>query len=179
MKTTAKILFLLLLVGSIATGCKKLLDVEFDADFKATMDVAVPATSLKAASYYFSDSYTIDPTTDPDYLKYSDKIKDVEVTAITGKITWINKNATLIDGKVVVSKEGFTSVTLLSPANTPLTNGASYTYSNTDSQFENLAKILKDTSPIEVFYEGHVDQASLDYTYEITFSTTITANPLN
>lgn len=178
MKTTAKILFLLLLVGSIATGCKKLLDVEFDADFKADLDVDVPATSLKAASYYFTDTYTIDPATNKEYKKYSDKIQGVKVTAITGKITSINKNATLIDGKVVVSKAGFTSVTLTSPANTPLTNGASYTYSDTDSQFQNLAKILKDTNPIEVFYEGHVDQNDLRYTYELTFTTTITANPL-
>jgi hypothetical protein len=178
MKTTAKILFLLLLVGSIATGCKKLLDVEFDADFKAPIDVNVPATSLKDGMGTVTGTYTLDPATNEKYKEYADKIIGLEVTAITGKITSITKDAVLYEGAVVVSKAGFTPVYLRTPTDFILTNNATYSYSNTESEFANLALILKDQGKIQIEYEGLVDQLDFDYTWEITFETTVTANVL-
>lgn len=177
MKTTAKILFLLLLVGSIATGCKKLLDVEFDADFKATMDIDVPATSLKADSYPFSGTTIIDPTTNADYLKYADKIVDVELTGVTGTITSVNPTGVnLLSGIVEVSKEGFNTVTIFTTQSVPIAVGTTVIYDGTWSDFN---AIFKDQNPITIRYYGETDQPGVTFTYELVFATTVTANPLN
>jgi hypothetical protein len=180
MKTTAKILFLLLLVGSIATGCKKLLDVEFDADFKATMDVYVPATSLKADTYPFSDTYTIDPATNSDYHKYADKIVDVNLTGISGTITSVNPTGVhLLAGTVVeVSKAGFATVRIFTTQSIPIAVGTTVTYNDTDGSFDALDAIFKDQNPITITYSGATDQPGVTFTYELVFATTVTANPL-
>jgi len=177
MKTTAKIFLLLLLVGIVSPGCKKLLNVDFDADFKANMNVSVPPTSLKATSYFFDETEIIDPTSDADYKKYADKIVGLEVKSVTGTVTSISKPVTLVTGTIEVSKTGFTTVSW-TVTNTPIVVGTSMTLADTDGQFSDLEAILKDTNPITVRYYGETDQDDVDFTYEITFSTTVTANPL-
>jgi len=180
MKTTAKIFFLLLLVGIGITGCKKLLDVTFQADFKSSIDTQANATSLKSTNAVFDETVTIDPASNSDYQKYADKIQDVTVTGVTGTITFANPTGVnLTSATIEVSKAGFTTVTLTMP-NLPLAIavGSTVTYDNADGQFTNLNAIFKDINPITIHYFGATDQPSVEFTYELTFSTEVTANPL-
>lgn len=174
MKTTAKTLIILAFVLLAAPGCKKLLDVDFLADFVSSFDIG-PTSALK--NYSFSGTYTLDPENNSEYSKYADKIKDVEVVAITGKVTSISTPVTLTNSQVQVSKPGFTTV-VLAADNINIFQGFEYTYSDTDSQFKNLEAILKDSGPVTVVYSGVASEEGVTFTYEITFETKVTANPL-
>ncbi len=176
MKTASKLILLLILAGTIATGCKKLLDVDFDADFKATIPVdAVP--TLKSTNGVFDKTVTIDPTTNAEYLKYADKIKEIEVTGVTGTITSVNPTGVnLLSGTAEISKEGFATVIIIIPTSVPIAVGTSVIY---DGNFSPLNDIFKDQNPITVHFYGETDQPNVSFTYEIVFSTTVTANPLN
>lgn len=174
MKTTAKTIIILAFVLLAAPGCKKLLDVDFLADFVSSFDIG-PTIALK--NYSFSGTYILDPETNSDYSKYADKIKDVKVIAITGKVTSISTPVTLTNSVVEVSKPGFTSV-VMAADNVDIFQGFEYTYSNEDSQYDNLEAILKDPNPITVVYSGVASEEGVTFTYEIKFETKVTANPL-
>jgi hypothetical protein len=174
MKTTAKTIIILAFVLLAAPGCKKLLDVDFLADFVSSFDIG-PTSALK--NYSFSGTYILDPETNSDYSKYADKIKDVKVIAITGKVTSISTPVTLTNSKVEVSKPGFTTV-VMAADNVDIFQGFEYTYSNEDSQYDNLEAILKDPNPITVVYSGVASEEGVTFTYEIKFETKVTANPL-
>lgn len=179
MKTNLRLILGILLLASVSFGCKKLLDVEFDADFKATLPVQV-APTLKSTNGVFDETVTIDPASNSDYNKYADKIKDVNLTGITGTITSVNPTGVnLLSGTVVVSKEGFTTVTLSTTTSIPIAVGTTITYDNTNNSFDALDAIFKDQNPITVRFYGETDQPSVDFTYELLFATTVTANPLN
>ncbi|MDP3461610.1 MAG: hypothetical protein Q8S18_02350 [Bacteroidales bacterium] len=174
MKTTSKILILLLAILAVSPGCKKLLDVTFDAKFVASFPVG-PTSNLK--NFSFNETYTIDPETNSDYKEYADKIKDVKIKSVTGKVTSINTPVTLTNTSVTATKEGFTTVAFF-VASMDIFEGFTYTYTNEDAQFNNLAKMLKNTEPLTVTLNGTASEEGVVFTYEVTFDTEITANPL-
>jgi hypothetical protein len=175
MKTISKILVILAIVVLVAPGCKKLLDVDFLADFVSSFDIG-PTTAMK--NFSFSDTYILDPETNSEYSKYADKIKGVKVLSITGKVTSISSPVTLTNTVIQVSKEGFTTVNFAAD-NIAIFQGFEYTYSDTDNQFKNLEAILKDPKPITITYSGVASEEGVTFTYELTFETKVTANPLN
>jgi hypothetical protein len=176
MKTNFRLILGILLLASVSFGCKKLLDVEFDADFKATLPVQV-APTLKSTNGVFDETVTIDPTTNSDYQKYADKIVNVELTGVTGTITSVNPTGVnLLYGTVEVSKAGFNTVSISTNQSIPIAVGTTVIYDGTWADFN---AIFKDQNPITIRYFGETDQPSVEFTYELVFATKVTANPLN
>lgn len=180
MKTTAKILFLLLLVGSIATGCKKLLDVEFDATFEAEMPVNVPASALKdgLAEYPFDVSESIDPNNNDKYKEYADKIKDISVTSITATIKNPSKAVTLLSMTCEVWEEGSTTKTTWTFPSTAIIDGTKFTFTD-DGRFAAIQGMFESGNKVNTRCFGSTDQSGVTFTIVTEYGTKIVANPLN
>ncbi|MFK5855704.1 MAG: hypothetical protein QM503_06200, partial [Bacteroidota bacterium] len=104
MKNLTKLFLGLLLAGVVLTSCKEaeeLVDVKFPANYEAELDVTVvPSKSVNGT---FSVNETVDPTTNSDYSLYLDKIKDVNITEVSGLVLSVNPNITLSSTVIEVS----------------------------------------------------------------------------
>jgi hypothetical protein len=179
MKTTSKILILLLAVLAVCPGCKKLLDVKFDAEFVASFPVDLNSNLKNGVP--FEESVTIDPLTNSDFNEYSDKINDVNVKSITGEITDLNsggENIIISNLTITVSKEGFTPIAFPIPGDVEIFEGYTYTYPN-DNNLKEVAKIIKNLGIFTVTLSGTSSEAVVSFDYEVTFNTEVTANPLD
>jgi hypothetical protein len=178
MKTISKTLIILAIVVLVTPGCKKLLDVKFDADFVASFPIEL--TSNLKNGVPFEESTTIDPLTNSDFNEYSDKINDVNVKSITGTITDLNSgagNVTISNLTITVSKEGFTPIAFPIPGDIEIFEGYTFTYPN-DNNLKLVAAIIKSLGTFTVTLTGISSEAVVSFEYEVTFNTEVTANPL-
>jgi hypothetical protein len=180
MKSTAKILFLFILLGSIASGCKKLLDVEFDATFKAEMPVVVAASALKdgLAEFTFDVSDSIDPTTNSNYDKYFEKIKKITVTSIIATIKNPSKPVTLLNMTCEVWEEGSTTKTTWTFPSTVVVDGTKFTFTD-EGRFDKIENMFFSGKTIHTRCFGKTDVSGVTFTIVTEYGTKFVANPLN
>ncbi len=165
-----------LLTGLIFSGCKKAeeaLDVTFDATYKADINIDVPAAVRNAS---FNESVTIDPASDPDVSKYWDKIKKFEIQAITGEITSISKEVTLVSATLSIFNDTRNAQWTFN--NVPLTVGTTLTLDNSSGQWDKVAQILKDKKVFTISVNGEVSEGDVSFTILVTIKTKVTASPL-
>jgi hypothetical protein len=157
---------------------ESLLDVKFNAAFKASMDVVVQPETLKSVmvgTFYAAD--TIDPMSNSDYAKYVEKIKDITVEEATIEITSISEPATLLNATLTVSSEGFT------PASWTFTDlalevGTTVELDNSNGQWDSIQIMLDSQQLIVVVFEGTAEPDDFQFTIQVTIGTEIIANPL-
>lgn len=180
MKTLTKILFLLAFVALVTPGCEKakdLLDVKFKADFKTDLNVDIPAGTLRSLNASFYEEATIDPNSNSDFAQYANNIKDIQINGVTAKVLAINKNVTLTSTNLTVSSTGLNSG-VWTYSNLPITVGTELTLGNENGQWDNVQAILNSQNVFTVVLSGEADQDDVQFTLEVTISTTITANPI-
>jgi len=179
MKITSKLLLVLLLVGIVGTGCKKLLDVKFKADFVTNLNAVVPATTLKAGvDGTFTVTETIDPKSNSTFAQYANKIVDLQILEVTAEIVAISKPVTLVNGSLTVTTEDHASEAAWSFTNEDLFVGKKLTIGNENGQFSKVRNMLKDMKTIIVTLSGTTDQDDVTFTLKVTYKTEVTANPL-
>ncbi|MFZ4463267.1 MAG: hypothetical protein ACOYN5_05440 [Bacteroidales bacterium] len=188
MKKNLRLILGILLLASVSFGCKKLLDVEFDADFKADMPVSIAADaepdSVSTAKntnqdwYYFGVSKTIDPNDNADYNKYADKIKDITVSTITAKITNLSKPLSVLLYFDVFDVSNGTSVTFIFPM-TPVFEGKTFTFIDEDGKFDAIKAMFKDGHKVETSCTGYTTERGVTFKVETIYGTKMVANPLN
>jgi len=176
MKNIRFYLAALLLTGFLIGGCEKakeVLDVTFDADYKTDLNVDVPAVARNVG---FSASATIDPASDPDVSKYWDKIKKFDVQEVTGEITSISKEVTLVTANLTISNDTRTAKWTLNEI--PLRVGTILTLDNSGGQWDTVAQILKDKKVFKITVNGEVSEGDVQFTILVRIKTKVTANPL-
>jgi hypothetical protein len=188
MKKNLKLILGILLIASVSFGCKKLLDVEFDADFKADMLVSIAADaepdSVSTAKntnqdwYFFGVSKTIDPNDNADYKKYADKIKDITVSTITAKITNLSKPLSVELYFVVLDVDNDKSVMFSFPW-AAVVEGTTFTFVDEDGKFDAIKAMFKDGHKVETSCTGYTTERGVTFKVETIYGTKMVANPLN
>ncbi|MBU1009369.1 MAG: hypothetical protein KKD74_04440 [Bacteroidetes bacterium] len=189
MKSVSKILVLLLVVGLTTLGCKKLLDVDFTAEFKADMPMTIAADAVSDSTsadrntnadwYPFSGYKTIDPADNSDYNKYSDKIKSVTVNSITVTITNLNKSFILADVHIhVLDADNENEASWRFP-NVSVSEGTVLTLEDADGKFAVVKAMFEAGHEVDVVVHGKTSENGLTFTITTVFGTKIVANPLN
>lgn len=176
MKNLKILSLVVLLIGLVFGSCKKVeeaLDVTFDATYDTDLNVDVPAVARNVS---FSASSTIDPASDPDVSKYWDKIKKFEVQEVTGVITSISKEVTLVSADLTIANDSRTAKWTFN--NVPLTVGTKLTLDNSGGQWNTVDQILQDKKVFTVRINGEVSEGGVQFTILVTIKTKVTANPL-
>lgn len=180
MKMTNKLFLLIALVSMSLVSCNKIkeaLVVEFDAVFKTDLNALVGPGTLKATDGTFNVSSTIDPLSNPDMATYSELIQEINITEITGEITSITQPTTLETATFTMSSAGYSDASW-SFSDVALNQGTTLTLDNANGQFDNMQTILESGNEFTVELNGTTTDDDLEFTMEITITTTVKASPL-
>jgi hypothetical protein len=172
MKNKIKLMLMAIIAGIAFTSCEKL-DVDFDADYKTTLNI----NSQKSTAGSFSESATIDPLSNDDMAKYANKIKKIEVKEVIGVIKSINQPTVLETMQLSMTASG-ASPAVWTFSNVDLFTGASLSIDNSTGQFDNMQQILNKKEVFTVAAVGSTAGDNVQFSLEITIKTTVTANPL-
>ncbi len=174
-----KIALLAILIGAIGfTGCEKvkdIADVKFNANY--TTDLNINVTPGRDINGTFSESATINPTSDEQVEQYLDLIKSWEVTGLTGEFLNTSQDFTLVNTEFTISSEDKSAVWQFSDI--AVTDGTALTLDNANGQWDTVNQILAEKQTFTVTFSGETDTDEVSFTMRITIQTEVTANPLN
>ncbi len=177
------LLFFMSLMFFNCEKIKDLTDVDFDASLKADVSAlssAAASPELKniEATYPFSGSAIIDPTSNSDIKKYWKKIRKWEVKKVTVRIKNISEPANLVHGKLIISDSSTESILLEKDAtNMSLSNGT-VVLTLTGSDWSKIIKALDSKHSLMVEVSGALDKPSVSVTFQVILDLKVTANPL-
>jgi hypothetical protein len=163
-----------------SSSCNKLaglLDVSFNAAYSVQLDAVVPPNDgLKQTEGMFSASATIDPNSNAEFLKYANKIKDIQINSISAKVLSISKPVTIETASISIFSG--TKNTSWNFTNELINAGKILTLGNDSNQWMDVQNILNDKNVFTVFVDGKTDVDDVEFTIEVTINAKITANPL-
>ncbi|HMM11436.1 MAG TPA: hypothetical protein PKE03_05020 [Bacteroidales bacterium] len=180
MKKLVTISLTLFLAFGLMSSCEKvnsLFDVEFNADFQTQMDMQIVPSALKSGTGTFNKTETIDPLSNADFLKYKEKIKDINIVGATIEIIALNPSSIAITNCTLIVSNS--NNTLSAQWNIPqmvFTLGQKITLES--NQFNLLKQILNQKNPFTVQLSGTSSAPDGTFKADVIFSTKVTANPL-
>lgn len=180
MKNYFSILSIAVLTIGLLSSCEKLkslADVEFDADYETELDLNILPT-FKSGTGVFNQTVTIDPLTNADFLKYKDKIKNVDITSAEFTILELNPSPITISGSLTASSSNLPSASW-SLNNEELTVNKLIVLDNNNQQFDKLRDIINAKDPFDVNIQGQANEPQGSFKCKVRFKTRIKANPLN
>lgn len=176
---------LMILAGSF-TSCDKIADEIQDATevtINTTLDipiVAVPeSTKSTDENATFSETATIDLSTNDDIKDYLDKIQSVEVTKIVVNILSSDPlNLTLIDGafrvRDNVTGDAFSTSTL---PNMPIAVGSSFEVGPSTPGWETINKIIASRNSATLSAYGTINNSTFSVGFEYIIHVKVVAKP--
>ncbi len=181
MKNFTKLILGFLFASVILTGCKEaeeILYVNFKADYDTSIDVNIPPTTggKIGTDGTFSVNETIDPTTNLDYSKYINNIKEVDIKEVKAEVISITKNIVL--QSVNLSVTNTDNAANWSFANEPIEVGTILTLGNEQGQWTSMTNIMLGKSPFTVKIDGATDEDDVDFVVKFSLKSEVTASPL-
>lgn len=175
MKTTLYLISALFLAFAVLTSCDKaeeLTEVDFEATYDADLEVDASSRDINGDFYAFA---SIDPTSDDDFRKYKDKIKNIEIISVSGQMLYLNKNFNLNASLSVasVTKEAYWSFNSF-----PVSQGTTLTLGNENGQWSTVKSIANEKAPYTVSISGNTDEDNLSFTIKVTIKYKVTAKAL-
>jgi len=177
-----KILVGLFLTSIFFTGCKEAEEVfyvNFYADYETEFNIEVTPSSTNKGSIdgTFTLNETIDPTTNSDYLKYIDNIKEVDITEVSGEVISISKNVTLQSCTLEVTNPDNNATWSFTDEFIQL--GTILTLGNDQGQWDEMTDIMFGKVPFTVNIAGAVDDEEVEFTVLFSLKSEVTASPIN
>ncbi|MDZ7605839.1 MAG: hypothetical protein U5K79_09700 [Cyclobacteriaceae bacterium] len=167
-----------LLLGGCETT-KDLLDVNFDTTLTKTIPVVVTSTDE------MTTFVVLDATTDPEIMKYANKIKSYEITDL--KFAIENYNTSITSEIYFNGVVGFSDISAgtlekscpLSPVNITLFAGTGdFAVQPCTNLANDLAELLAAENALKIYLKGTFSQAPLTFNLLVTVKVKIIANPL-
>jgi hypothetical protein len=193
MKKTLKIMGLLLITAAFVT-CDALEEAD-DVTFHADLEIIFVADENgEGVGVPYDDLQTLDFADNSEIAPYLDKIKDIEITRVTYRITGYQEdpnadppctNVVMTNGFAKFGKVGtLEEITLGSFAATAAGVNLQSTVSETDltidpAQFKALADLLLDDKKANIYSVGTLSCTPIQFNVVSKFYVTITANALN
>ncbi len=169
----------LLLFFSNCDNADKLADVKFDVTLYATLPVAAATTDP------IKESIVIDAATDPEIMKYLDKIKGYEITELLFSIE--DYNSSLEDEIYFNGDIGFSRIIDANPFKKcsvqflNVTHWAGTGYFDIDlcnDLFNEIGEMLLADDGVKIYLTGSFDKAPLTFNLKVKVKMKVTANPL-
>ncbi len=182
MKNIIKILFLLLVSISFSScaEAEELLDVKFNSELSADLNVVVPAEGLRKSAEMlatsFSEQATINPRADANIEKYFDMLKSFDVTGVTGTVKTVSAPVKIVTGTISIIEGAKTASWNIT--NFDVVNGASVTLDNSAGQWDTINQILDGKRTFTAKIEGTVDRSDVSFTISVLIKMRVVANPL-
>lgn len=192
MKKTLKSLGLLFITAAFVT-CDALEEAD-DVTFHADLEIIFAADENgEGVSVPYQDLQTLDFADNSEIAPYLDKIKDIEITRVTYRITGYQEdptadppctNVVMTNGFAKFGKVGtLEEITLGSFAATAAGVNLQSTVSETDltidaAQFNALADLLLDEKKANIYSVGVLSCTPIQFNVVAKFYVTITANAL-
>lgn len=176
------LLFAAIVTGLVFAGCSKLksmADITLHPSFSTDIRVNIPpTTAIKATqtSYSFSDSVTIDPTSDTTVAKYESYIKSWNVDSITGIFSNVSTPVNLTN--VTVQVKTSTGTFGWQSGSVSVKEGTNLVLDNAEGQLDKLGRALNGRQPFTVTFSGTSDQTDVHFILSLKINTTMVANPL-
>ena len=176
-----KIVLFAVLATVVMGACDKIINVTFDSDIKADLEVYVPEDSFKSGiDGAFSVSETVDPLSDPEVKKYIDNINGWDVTGVFGEVISVSKEGvSLISADIEVFSDNDNAIWHLpAPPSLPLVVGQTISLDNTNGQWDAINNILDEKKEFTISLSGATDQGDITFVIRITISTEVEASAL-
>ncbi len=164
-------LFVFLIVGVMsATSCSKL-ETEFEASYDADLEVYT-ARDMDGA---FSAYATINPDDNSDFRKNKDKIKNIDIISVSGKVIETNKSFLLSAILSVYSDKNSTGWTV---SGLPVSVGTVLTLGNEDGQWDIIKQIANEKKTYHVSLIGNTSEDDISLTVRVTIKYRVTAKAI-
>lgn len=158
-------------------------DVSFDAELPLTFTVQESGTFTNKA---YSNTQTLDATSNAEVAKYKGKIKEFTVNSVTYKITNYTSTppgtaVTFSNGKMSFGAVGATASTVATLGSVNLlsaSSGAAQTLSIDQAGLNAMASTLLADKKIDVTTSGVLSSTPVSFKVETIFNVTIKASPL-
>lgn len=182
MKKLTNLFSVLFIVGVILTSCqeaKEILDVKFKADYQTEFDVVVTPTKGNNSDIngVFAVSETIDPTSNPDFQLYIDKIQEISIREVKGEVLSISENVLLQSALISVTNEN--RIAQWEFTDEIITTGTILSLDNDSGQWDAIENILLDKKILTVSVSGQVDIEDVEFEVRFTLNSDVIANPLD
>lgn len=176
MKKLIYLFIALLFAGSFFTSCKKIDDatsVEFEATYSADLQAQTVSRNMDGS---FSAYATIDPSSDSQFNKYIDKIKDIEVISVSGQVVNTSTDFLLqaADLKIYTDK----NLAEWTFEKVPVTYGTVLTLDNSGGQWDKVSKIANEKKLYHLSLTGSVDVDEVSFTLRVTINYRVKAKAL-
>ncbi len=173
MKSLIVYLFGFLIIGMSFFSCDKideLTEVDFEATYDAELDVQAYSRGIDGTFYAYA---TIDPSSNSDFHKNKDKIKNIEILSVSGTMLTLNTDFTLNAALSIYSDkyEAYWSYSEF-----PVSVGTTLTLGNEDGQWSTVKSIANEKAPYHVSISGNTDKDDLVFTLRVTIKYKVTAS---
>ena len=169
----------ILLVFASCDKADELLDVSFETTLSKTLPVSVVSTDEMTTSIAF------DATSDPEIMKYADKIKSYEITELTFAIE--NYSSALSSEIYFNGVFGFSKITAsiplktcpISPLNiTHVAGTGAFDVDPCTSLANDMAQLFAEDNALKIYLKGAYTKEPLSFNLLVTIKAKIIANPL-
>ncbi len=183
LRTVSAVCFAFIMSSASCDLFENLPDVSFDADLPLTFTVQENATFTNKD---YSNTQTLDATSNAEVAKYKDKIKDFKVNSVTYKITNYSSTppgtaVTFSNGKMsfgAVGAVGSTVATLGSVNLLAASSGAAQPLTIDQAGLNSMASTLLADKKIDVKTSGVLSSTPVSFKVETIFKVTITASAI-
>lgn len=184
LRSAAAICFAFIMSSASCSLFENIPDVSFDAKLPLVFTVQ---ENLTFTNKDYSNTQTLDATSNAEVAKYKDKIKDFKVNSVTYKITNYTSTppgtaVTFSNGKMSFGAVGAVSSTVATLGSLNLlaaSSGAEQTLTIDQAGLNSMASTLLADKKIDVKTSGVLSSTPVSFKVETTFNVTITASALN
>ncbi len=184
LRTAAAVCFAFIMSSASCSLFENIPDVAFDAKLPLVFTVQENGTFTNKD---YSNTQTLDATSNAEVAKYKDKIKDFKVNSVTYKITNYSSTppgtaVTFSNGKMSFGAVGAVSSTVATLGSLNLlaaSSGAEQTLTIDQAGLNSMASTLLADKKIDVKTSGVLSSTPVSFKVETTFNVTITASALN
>ena len=176
----------LVIIAVLFMACEELKsadDITFNAKFSADLNANAPTAeqyklSIEDTTFVISsEDEVIDPRSNSDFKRYADKIRNVGVESVDGKILSINPDTvTLVTANIgVVTDDASTGWSF---DNETIYKNKELTFDNSGGQWDIINDMLENMEEFTVSLDGEVDNENVVFELRITINTKVTADAL-
>ena len=173
MKAITYLCFSILLATFLMPSCNLVDEVnqfDFDADFSAELEVMIPP-EIREVNFHASAS--IDPTTNSDFSKHFNEIKEIHINEIIGVVAELDEDFKIIETTITIYSD--THSTQWSFFDIDLTGGIMFVLGNDEGQWEIVRKVLNENKTFTVEIDGVADKGDIYFRVLTSIRTTVYA----
>jgi len=154
-----------------------------DIDFNTTLVKSLPVSVANTSE--MTSSIVLDASTDPEIKKYTDKIKNYEITELLFAIeNYIapNEDEIYFNGEIGFSNKTENQATTtcsISPLNvTHVAGTGDFPISTCNAIVNGISEVFTTDNAVKIYMTGAFTKAPLSFDLKVTVKVKVTANPL-